>query len=374
MSSTASSSGQLSREASSPGAASRGASLSGGAGPGGPPAIPTTLLTGPVEAAYVKRLVEVLRLARLNTHYPDVRRLRSHVEAMSPALHTGLYPGLEIDLRSGLPTYREWTRVQTDVQLAGQLLDDLGPVAELERRSGAGTDPIYQRQLAKHHYYKALVGRPTATLGSMSVQLRRVDPASQTAWFNVVLDKLDASGLFVRFTVDLSQRATVWNRPLVRLDADTAQHTEELQSLIYRFTSLDAEFTYFKLVTFGHLQVERVVKGTVGPVVFPGRPATDALSALLEGRDEGFIACFPLDMVATDLAADRDNDPLDDLLSARLSEEARPDYERARAEHGYHVFKDCKFVTSPSLSASLEEFCGRMGTKNIIHAVRGEGC
>lgn len=326
-----------------------------------------------MEAAYVKRLVEVLRLARLNTHYPDVRKLRSHVEAMSPALHLGVYPGMEIDLRSGLPTYREWTRVQTDVQLASQLLEDLGPRAELEKRRAASDDPIYRRQLAKHHYYQALVGRPTATLGSMSVALRKVDPAQQTAWFTVVLDKLDASGLFVRFTVDLAQRATVWNRPLVRLDADTAQHTEELQSLIYRFTSLDAEFTYFKLVTFGHLQVERVVKGTVGPVVFPGRPATDTLSALMQGRDEGFIACFPLDMVATDLSGDRDNDPLDDLMSARLSEEARPDYERAREQHGYHVFKDCKFVTSPSMSATLEAFCERMGTRNIIHATRGEG-
>ncbi|MDY0001332.1 MAG: hypothetical protein RBU30_08570, partial [Polyangia bacterium] len=277
----------------------------------------------------------------------------------------------EVDLRSGLPTYREWTRVQTDVQLAEQLLGDIGSMAELERRSSASDDPIYRRQLAKHHYYKAMVGRPTATLGSMSVQLRRVDPAEQTAWFNVVLDKLDASGLFVRFTVDLSQRASVWNRPLVRLDADTAQHTEELQSLIYRFTSLAAEFTYLTLVTFGHLQVERVVKGTVGPMVFPGKPVTDALTALMHGRDEGFIACFPLDMVATDLSADRNNDPLEDLMSARLSEEARPDYERAREQHGYNVFKDCKFVTSASMSGPLEELCTKLGTRNIIHAVRG---
>lgn len=341
--------------------------------PSGPQSIPTALLRGEVEAAYVQRLVELVRIARLNTYYPDPRGLRSHLEAMSPVVHRGLYPGLEMDLRSGLPTYREWTRVQTDVRLASQILSDLGPLAELERRQAEATAEIHDRQLQKHHYYTALVNRPLATLGGMAVHLRRVDPAQQTAWFNVVLDKLDATGLFVRFTLDLAQRSSVWNRALVRLDADTARHTEELQSLIYRSTSFDAELTFFKLVTFGHLQVERVVKGIVGPVVFPGRPATDALSALLQGRQDGFIACFPLDMVATDLAADRDNDPLEDLLVGQLSDDALPDYERAREQHGYHVFKDCKFVTTRSLEGTLGAFCERMGTRNIINTVREAG-
>ena len=85
------------------------------------------------------------------------------------------------------------------------------------------------------------------------------------------------------------------------------------------------------------------------------------------------MACLPLDMVATDLAADRNNDPLGDLMSAQLSEEALPDYERAREQHGYHVFKDCKFVTTASVAPDLGAFCERMGTRNIINTVRATG-
>ena len=332
--------------------------------------LPTAYLTGEVEQEYVHQLAAVLQTSRLNVHYPDSRALRAHVEAFSPEVHRGLYDGLEIDLRSGLPTYKEWTRVQTDCRLAPEVLKDLGPREALEQRAAQRDAQIYGKQLLKHLYYSELLDRRIAPLGTMNVQLRRVDPERQTAWFNVVLDKLDASGLFVRFTIDLAQRNSVWNRPLVRLNEDTARHTEEFQSLIYRFTSLDAEFTFFKLVTFGNLQVERVVKGTVGPVVFAGRPAPDALHTLMGGRRSGLLACFPLDMVATDLAEDRDNDPLSDLMSAALTEEAEADYERARTQFGYHVFKDCKFVTSQDVQTDLRAFCDRLGTKNIIKTVR----
>ncbi|MFH2005991.1 MAG: hypothetical protein ABI333_05325 [bacterium] len=333
--------------------------------------IPTTQLTGDVEREYVKQLTAMLRTGRLNVHYPESARLRDHVSAMSPDVHRGLYPGLEIDLRSGLPTYKEWTRVQTDCTLAEQMLEDLGSLEKLERKATERTDLIYGKQLLKHHYFSELKGRRLAALGDMKVALRRVDPDTKTAWFNVVLDKLDASGLFVRFTIDLGQTDSVWNKSMVRLDADTAKHTEEFRTLIYRFTSLDAEFTFFKLVTFGGLTVERVIKGTVGPVYFAGLDAPGPLGQLVARQPRGFVASFPLDMAACDLASDRDNDPLEDPLVLTLSEEALPDYERAREGMGYKVFKDRKFVTSQSLEAVVREFCDQAGTKNIIKTVGG---
>ena len=333
--------------------------------------IPTIRLTGETEREYVRNLATIIRMARLNVHYPEPRQLRSHIEALSPDFHLGLYPGLEIDQRSGLPTYKEWTRVQTDCTLADQALLEMGPLERIEQKAAARPDSIYPKQLLKHKYFTALKETRLAPLAEMSVHLRRVDPATQTGYFNVVLDKLDASGLFTRFTIDLGQQSSAWSRPVVRLDEDTAAHTEEFRSLIFRFTSFDAEFTFFKLVAFGGLSVERVIKGTVGPVHFAGvQKDTGPIGELLALHKQGFVAQFSQDMAAVDLSEDRDNDPLEDPMAANLSDEAKVDYEGARGKFGYKVFKDRKFVVAENVLKDIRTFCEASGTKNIIKSVR----
>lgn len=329
--------------------------------------IPSTLLTGDAEREYIKRLLVILRRARLNLYYPDARALGSHIEGMSPRFHQGLYPGVEMNLSSGLPTYKEWTRVQTDVTLAADQLRQLGARSALEPKARAQPDSIWAKQLKKIDYYTAQNGRKLAVLGDMSVALRRIDPATQTAWFHVVLDKLDASGLFVRYAIDLSQQASAWSKPVVTLDKETASHTEEFQSLIYKFTSLDSEFTFAKLNAIGGLSVERVAKGTIGPFYFATEQAPPTLRPLLEQTPGSFIAMFALDMIAEDLTEDRDNDPLDDLLIDKLSDEGKRGYQLAREKYAYKCFKDRKFVVPRQLVAPLQEFCKEHGTKNIIY-------
>ena len=117
--------------------------------------------------------------------------------------------------------------------------------------------------------------------------------------------------------------------------------------------------------------MERVVKGTVGPVLFAGREAPGELGALMAQQEQGFVAAFPLDMAACDLAADRDNDPLEDPMVASLSGEAKGEYEKAREGMGYRVFKDRKFVVSANLQQTIRNWCNQSNTKNIIKVVRG---
>ncbi len=329
---------------------------------------PSMMLTGPAEARYVRRMRRILRRARLNLYYPEARSLASHIAGMAPEVHRGLYEGLEVNLTSGLPTYKEWTRVQTDVQIALDQLRQLGSRDALAAKvDEPDDDSIHAKQLRKHDYYSDQLDRPLATLGDMSVALRRVDPASNTAWFHVVLDKLDSTGLFVRYAIDLAQTNSAWSEPVVTLDDETARHTEGFQSLIYKFTSLDAEFTLAKLNAIGGLEVERVAKGTVGPIYFASEQAVAQVRPLLEGAEGAFVAMFALDMVATDIAEDRDNDPLDNLLADKLSDEARRGYEMSREKYGYKCFKDRKFVVPRSLVSATKEFCDQHGTANIIY-------
>lgn len=330
--------------------------------------IPATLLTGSAEAHYIKNLQDIFRRARLNMHYPESRALSSHIGVLHPSVHQGLYPGVEMNLRSGLPTYKEWTRAQTDVALATDQLRQLGARTQLEQKTrGASPDSIHHKQLRKFDYYHKIERAQLAVLGEMSVALRRVDAASHTAWFHVVLDKLDASGLFVRYAINLSQQSSAWGTPVVTLDEENARHTEAFQSLIYKFTSLDAEFTLAKLNAIGGLSVESVAKGTVGPFYFGAEQAPEALRPIFSSDPQGFIAMFSLDMVADDLAEDRDNDPLDDLLMDKLSEEAQRGYALARQRYTYKCFKDRKFVVPRALMQPMQAYCKAHGTTNIIY-------
>ena len=314
---------------------------------------------------------------------------------MGRAVHGGLYPPLALDVRSGLPTFREWTRVKTDLDMAAEILAGLPPEAELAERAHRAGGGIWGKQLLKHRYYTAIARAELAPIDHMEVRLRRVEPETRTAHFNVTLDKLDNRGLLVRTTIDLSQRDSHWDHPMLTLDEETAVHTRAFRSLIFRFATLDAELTFARLAATSNLEVEKVVKGTIGPVFMPRvrapepvvrwfdsdagpgacpshrtAPGADGLGQILEPRDResgAMVATFSLDLAAPDLARDRDNDPLDDLIADRFSELARAEYLAARKRWGYHVFKDRKFVASEALAGAVRELCAEHGTRNVIY-------
>ena len=330
---------------------------------------PAIELNGEVADGYVDNLTAILRMARLNNYYPKTRAILQNLSCMASKMHRGLYAGLEIDARSGLPTYREWTRVQTDRDIASEALDGLPSLATLQEKAAAAPDSIFGKQLLKYHYYTDIKDKQLASLSDMDVALRRIEPENKKAYFRVVLDKLDVRGLFVRYTIEVSQEDDYWNKPIATLDQDDAEHTDSFRSLIYSFSSLDSEFTFSKLAALGGLEVERVVKGTIGPIYFPGMPAPEPIEAILESHPE-YIASFSVDMAATDLVDDKDNDPMDDLMADSLSEDAKRGYEHARGRFGYKVFKDRKFVTTRDLMAPLKAYCEASGTKNIIYRTR----
>ncbi len=321
--------------------------------------LPTKSIHGEQETSYVRRLERIFRAARLNNYFPDSRSLREHVRVLSPKMHQGLYSELEINTRSGLPSYKEWTRVQTDVRLAPQLLSQLEDPARLRAKATEGS--IHEKQLKKHSYYTAIAKTRLAQLGGMQVTLRRVEPAQKTAYFCVVLDKLEASGLFVRYTIDLHQRASVWSKEVLTLDeAEAAQETESFKALIYKFASLDAELTFIKLGQLGGLGVERVVKGTVGPIYWGDLNVAPAPLASLMSAPEHVLAMFSYHLVSLDVAESKNNDPLAPGTSGARA---------GAAKLGYQVFKDRKFVIHPQQRAALTQWLGERGTKNLVYTV-----
>lgn len=325
-------------------------------------------LTGDAERRYSQDLLVALKAARLNAQYPKRSALSDYIQCMGSDTHGGLYPGLEVDTRSGMPTYKCWTRVSGDWSIAANSLADLPGREELVDKARLQPGSIHAKRLLKRDYYQRLLEYSIAPLSEMEVALKRVEPSSGLAHFHVVFDKLDSRGLFVRHSIDLSQQSSYWKKEMVKLDDEAASHTEELQSLIYTLTSWDAELTFARLQSIDGVDVERVVKGTVGPFFFSGMPSPAGLCEMLEQSD-GFVASFSIDMAAVDLAQDRDNDPLDSLLADHYGEEARASYDEGRNRYGYRSLKDRKFVIPTSLESALTQFCREANTQNIFYTI-----
>lgn len=323
-------------------------------------------LVGADAQSYLDDVIAALDAVRLNGQYAPRRNVIAHLQPLDPRWHRGLYPSVRVTRRAGLPVLADWTRVKIDVAKAGEILEGLGPVKNLRAR--AGRAPIDDKQLDKHRYYSALVGRPTAALADVQVKLRRQDPARQRAHLSICFDKLDGSGVLVRYTIDLVQSASVWRRPIVQLDDDHAQATEALRAMVYRHAGFDAELTYLNLSALDDIEVERVLKTTIGPIYVASLGQRGPYAQRLS--DGGaVIATFGYDEASATRADDLDNDPLTSALSDRLSPDAKAGYERARTERKFGLHRDRKFAVDEFSEAIVKMSCGAAGTKNVIYRI-----
>lgn len=346
--------------------------------------VATRRLEGAVADAWIGRVCAAVTAGRLNAQYPEAARVRAHLQAMTSQVHRGLYAGIDVDPRSCLPTYREWVRVRTDGEVALQELPRLPSESELAAKAARDPGSIQGRLMLKRAYYEDLAQRPLAPLGDAEARLRKADPSSRTAWFLVVLDKVEANGLYSRYSVALSQQSSMWRRPLVRLDQEQAGATDTLRAVVFRMATFGAEATFAQLASLPDLRVESVVRGTIGPFAAPEVPlpwdADDAagegpdgcraaLHSLVADRPGAVAGSFTLDMAACDLSADRDNDPFEDPLAAALSPGARLEWERGREGLGYRVFRDRKFAVTRGLEDAVKALCAARGTRNVVHVI-----
>lgn len=332
--------------------------------------------------AYVRQAVALLQAARLSAQYPSGSArgpgaqggamLAGYLRAMGSSLHRGLYPQLEVDGQAGFPTLKEWTRVLTDVDLCAQVLAELPPIATLRER--ATRDPAYGKQLLKYLYYSELAQLGLPPFEGMQIRLQR-RPIDGEAQFQLVLDKLDARGLPLRCTAELTQRRDA--APLITLHGDRPQAARELWGMIYRLVSLDAELTFLQLEGVPGLRVHSVTIGTVGPMlcggvdVAPEWPlpiARSASTALLTCAVDTVLRNERAD-IDPDGEPDRNNDPLSSQRVQALSAAARREYEEARRRRSYRISKDRKFIADSASVAAIKALCAQAGTSNLVYAL-----
>jgi hypothetical protein len=352
-------------------------------------ALHTQALALPEAATYLDLLSRSLHAARLSSAFPERRPLQQSFEALAESMRLGVHGELYVDARAGLPNLASLTRVLTDKEVAAASLARMGDRATLEAR--AGEAEVFARLAAKHAYYEKLQGRELAPVDHHRVLLRRHDPSSGTAAFRIELTKLDASGVYLRLQIELTQTSSLWRRKVIDLDRDgeTAAASEGFRAMVYRCADLDAETLFVRLHGEEGVSVERVQRGVIGPVLFSlpvgsgvqvvrtAEAADDALGrewhawsvgpgAAEHSRPE-LLATFATDTAAIDIREDRSQDPLSPLLSARLREQEQARYRSLRERYPFKVFKDRKFVATPGLRAVAQAVCAAAGTKNLIY-------
>ncbi|MCA9698966.1 MAG: hypothetical protein KC431_15685 [Myxococcales bacterium] len=346
----------------------------------------TQSLRGPIVPSYLDLLAKALRAARLNNTFPDRRRVQGSLETMKRAMDAGLYEQLYVDARAGLPNMASFTRVVTDHEIAAGSLSRMSDMAHYEAKQNEAA--VYAHMLEKRRYFEAIQGQPYAPLDEHRVQLRRHDPATGTAEFRLDLTKLDATGVYVRITIELTQVASAWRRKVIDLDADgeSAAANQAFHATVYRNASFDAEHLFIHMHDLEGVSVDRVQRGVVGPALFrlptgetaivPAEPEQGnsrlghAWQRWLEGNAPAgpeLLICFQTDIAARDVKEEKSNDPLEDLLSTNIQDSERARYRHTRERFPFKVFKDRKFVATRGLESLAKALCQAAGTKNLIY-------
>lgn len=352
-------------------------------------ALHTQALVLPEAATYLELLGRALQAGRLSNAFPDRRQIQGSCDALAAGLRLGVHGELYVDARAGLPNMASLTRVLTDKGVAGESLARMGDRAALESRRGEAE--VFARLAAKHDYYVGLKDRELAPVDHHRVLLRRHDPSSGTAAFRIEMTKLDASGVYVRLQIELTQVSSLWRRKAIDLDKDgeTAAASDAFRSMVYRCADLDAEALFIRLHGIEGVSVERVQRGVVGPLLFSlptgggvqvtrtAEAPDDAIGRAWHAWSVGagaaeherpeLLAAFATDSAAVDIREERSNDPISPLLSDRLQDAERARYRALRERYPFKVFKDRKFVGTAGLKTMVQAVCAAAGTKNLIY-------
>lgn len=329
----------------------------------------TQALEAPLGAECLALTAKTIRAARLRDSFPSTTRLRDLLLSLGYGLELGRYQEYLFDARTGLPNLASVTRVATDV--------------EIIQAGGFPSDA------ASQEYARRLKGLHPIPVDGIETAIRRFDSRAGRVEVRVRVTKLDGSGRFTRITVDFSSTQANWIRPVLRLDDEGVQValTGPVETMIYRHAAFDAEMLFVRLSRLDGVEVERVERGLIGPVLFAlpsargvetvaeasGDALADGWRQVLNSRtyERGVaLAAFQSDIAAVDIKAERSNDPLAPLLRDRLKEGAALDHASERESIPFKVYRDCKFVTSREMRAIPESLMRSAGTRNLIYELR----
>lgn len=286
---------------------------------------------------------------------------------MAPSARPGDFRGLELNLRTGLPTEKAVGQILSERDLSDKFLAGLDQEALRRKPDPSELD---LRRLQQAAYHRDLLASRLPRRTHLDLSLRRVESDKQRAFFTTVFERFDPTEeLFVRYTVQLYQHHGRWTRQLVELQGDDVEATGPFRNVISRYHADEAEFGFILLSELPAITVEEVVRGRIGPLWFEGVEMDPEVQALLQAHPGSFILHFPSERAALDIKEDRNHDPFSGTWRDALEPPARDlALQKARAL-GYHVYKERKFACTRAIAGPFGALLKERGSRCVIYPV-----
>ncbi|MGI5842650.1 MAG: hypothetical protein ACOX9B_00500 [Candidatus Xenobium sp.] len=333
-----------------------------------PPGRSPQALLGPEAAEiYLAMLRRLLQAGRLNRFFPDPGRLDNLLSFLAPSGGVGAYPGLEVNLRTGMPAEPAVGRILSQQDLSDKFLAEVD-LPGLSARTDLS--PAERRLLEQARFHQRLQQASLPRWQRLDLALRRVETEKRWAFFTTVFDRFDASEeLFVRYTVQLYQHHGRWTRPLVDLQGDDLEATGPFRTVISRYHSDEAEFAFVLLSELSAITVEEVVRCRVGPLWFEGVEMLPEVAELLAAYPGNFILHLPTDRAGLTVREDGNRDPFSVLWRQVLHPGARDVAEKKARDLGYHVYKERKFACTRAVAGPFSDWLKSRGTRCVVYPV-----
>jgi hypothetical protein len=303
--------------------------------------------------AWFAASLRLLDAARGNDRFIKVRALRHLWSAWQRAvsLSPETVPSPVVDEHTGLPPWSTWAEVMAEQRLGATL-----PPADIDEAGLVG-DGARARLRRREAAARLLAAVPPLPLESGRVEVRRLE--GRRAFVTLTLDRIGATGLFVRVGADVSVVVDGAARSIV-VEDDRARVTAPLVAVLERSAALPAPALAVQLAASGvDVVVERVTRGVVGPmsVAARGRGLQD-----LAGADGGVLV-MSFEELHAEVAENADNDVFagDDLQTLW---QALPPSLR-----GLKVFRDARVVATPTAAERVRALAARRGTKTVVTVV-----
>lgn len=304
--------------------------------------------------AWFGAALRLLDAARGNDRFVKVRALRLLWSAWQRAfaLSPETVPAPVLDDGTGMPPWATWAEVLAEQRLGAAL-----PPREVPDPTALVGDGAKARLRRREAAARVLAAVPPLPLETGRVDVRRVE--GRRALVTLTLDRIGATGLFVRVGADVSVVVDGAARGIM-VDDDRARAAAPLIAVLERSAALPAPALAVQLAASGgDVVVERVTRGVVGPLSVAGRGR--ALGALA-GADGGVLA-MSVEELHGDVAENADNDVFagDELqtLWQALPTELR----------GLKVFRDARVVATAAAAARVRALADRRGMKTVIAVV-----
>jgi hypothetical protein len=242
-------------------------------------------LTVDVAVAWFDVALRLLEGARGNDRFVKVRSMRPLWTAWREALRLSpeSVPPLRLDPQTGLPPWSTWAELSAE-QRAGASLTATShsspaatprtttPIADrLPAPQNDDVTDARARLRRREAAARLLAAAPPLLLEPGRVEVRRI--LGDRAQVTVILDRIEAAGLLVRVSADLSVGAHGGHSGRrIAVDDEEARANAAFLAVLQRSMGLPAPAIAVQLASCdGDVVVERISRGVVGPLRAGGR-------------------------------------------------------------------------------------------------------